>query len=139
MKRQTVQANPKQKQHIAGTLYDTLRHSNLISWDSKGRVSIKGAEIPGSSITDLISDVVRDRKSTNPEGWSPFSDILAELNVPQEYIANTRRREFIMQKQRLQSTPSSATKKAPYFREKSQKVLGKVPRNTGKISYQHNE
>lgn len=107
IKRQTIQAIPKLKKSIAESLYDTLYQSPLISWDDKGRVTIREQPVVGSSITDLIADVVRDRKGTNPEGWSPFTDILAELNIPQEYISNTRRRDFIIQKQRgLVTTPS---------------------------------
>lgn len=105
VKRQTIQAIPKLKKNIAELLYDTLYQSPLISWDDKGHVKIKDQPITGSSITDLIADVVRDRKGTNPEGWSVFTDVLAELNIPQEYISNTRRREFISRKRRGLVTP----------------------------------
>jgi hypothetical protein len=105
VKRQTIQAIPKGKKNIAELLYDTLYQSPLIDWDEKGRVIVKDQPIVGSSITDLISDVVRDRKDTNPEGWRVFTDLLSELNVPQEYISNTRRREFIIQKRMGLVTP----------------------------------
>lgn len=109
LKRQTVQALPKLKRNVGELLYDTLLKSNNVSWDQTGRVSVNGRELIGSSITDLISDVVRDRKTSNPQGWTIFAEALGDLNIPHEYIQNTRRRAFIAARQRQPSTPQSKT------------------------------
>lgn len=105
IKYQTLQALPKLKRNVGELLYDTLTKSDKVTWDEQGRVTVNGRELVGSSITDLISDVVRDRKTSNPEGWTAFSEVLYEMNIPQEYIQNSRRREFIALRRQGKSTP----------------------------------
>jgi hypothetical protein len=107
LKEHTLLAMPRAKRKVSELLYDTLARANNISWDETGSVSMNGQKIPGSSIIDLISDTVRNRKDTNPVGWQQFADILTDLNIPQEYIGNTRRWDFIRQKKVLPGTSTT--------------------------------
>ena len=83
----------------ARLLHDRLIKNSNIFWTNDGTVFIHNKKIPRSNIIDLISDAVRPRKATNPPGWQVFSNLLATTNVPQEYIGNPRRQEFILRQQ----------------------------------------
>lgn len=110
IKIQTLKTIPKLSKNIGELLYDSLNSADIINWDKFGSVSVRGTKIPGSSIIDLISDVVRNRRDSSPEGWEIFAHVLAELNIPQEYILNAKRKQFIHQMQAKQHTPQSSTK-----------------------------
>jgi hypothetical protein len=84
IKIQTLKSIPKMSKNIAELLYDSLNKADIIKWDEFGSVSVRGENIPGSSIIDLISDVVRNRGNSSPAGWEFFAKVLAELNIPQE-------------------------------------------------------
>lgn len=105
IKIQTLKSVPKKSQNITELLYDTLNNSDIIKWNVLGSVSVHGEKLFGSSIIDLISDVVRNRRDSSPPGWETFAGVLAELNIPQEYILNVKRREFIQQLHSKASTP----------------------------------
>lgn len=83
---------PKIYKRNAQCLVNILKRSENIEWDNKGIVSIKGETMPSSNIIDLINDVVRSRKTTNPVGSKPFVALLNDLNVPNELI-NSRRKD----------------------------------------------
>jgi hypothetical protein len=97
IKEQTLAPIPKTYIAKARLLYDRLKSSDdsVISWDDRGTVSVHGVMLNGSSITDLVADTVRDRKSTNPAGVAEFSRVLTELNIPKEFIGDARRKAFI--------------------------------------------
>lgn len=101
MKNQTLESIPRTLRRKAELLYDKLKSAgnNVITWDDLGTVSFHGIKTHGSSITDLVGDAVRDRKSTNPIGWQPFAQIMRELNIPQEFIGNARRKANINDRQ----------------------------------------
>ena len=50
-------------------LANLLSHSSVIYWDNAGVVTIRGNVIPGSNIIDLVGDLVRPLKRSNPVGW----------------------------------------------------------------------
>lgn len=104
IKIQILKAVPKLSRNNAELMYDSLNSAGIITWDKLGSVTVNGRKIIGSSIIDLISDVVRNRKDTSPVGWETFAEVLKELNIPQEYISNVRRRTFIHQLQANQTT-----------------------------------
>jgi hypothetical protein len=79
-------------------MFDRLVASGDITWDNLGVVSIKGRKINGSSITDLISDSVRNRRSGSPIGWRDFTSVLKDINMPTELIGNIQRKNFIRDK-----------------------------------------
>ena len=63
------------------------RRKDLISWNDKGEVTMEGRLLPGSNISDLVSDVMRTRKQVAPLR-SSFLDVLARANVPDEFVRN---------------------------------------------------
>lgn len=84
---------PKTFRTKAQLLIDSIKHN--VTWDDKGVVYIDGHAIRGSNVIDLISDVIRPRKHSNPTGWEEFAKYLKGLNIPREYIGNDRRWTFI--------------------------------------------
>ena len=59
-----------------------------------GEVMHKNDTWHGSHIRDLVSSVVRNQPSVeHPEYHDKFMNILAEMNFPQDYIANVKSRE----------------------------------------------
>lgn len=112
IKIQTLKSVPLRSKNIAELLYDSLNNAEIIKWDKAGSVSVQGVKIQGSSIIDLISDVVRNRQDSSPVGWVNFANVLAELNIPREYIVNARRKEFIQQLQSKQHTPTTSSPKS---------------------------
>ena len=55
---------------------------SVVTWDKTGQVKIEGETIPGSNISDLVSDAMRSRKGFNPTGSKEFFQALSKLNVP---------------------------------------------------------
>ena len=50
-----------------------------------------GKSIPGSNIIDLVNDVIRHRKGSEPTGWQAFAD----MNIPQDVIGNRERWDWM--------------------------------------------
>lgn len=69
---------------------------DLISWDNDGVVYIEGDKIPHSNIIDLLHDVIRARKSTQPPGWKRLMHVLKEINIPNEFVTNPFSREYLV-------------------------------------------
>ena len=106
----------------ANELYNILKNSPGVTWDDTGRVSINGRFIPGSNLTDLFNDVIRQRRSSSPVGWEAFVSVLATLNIPKEYIGNEKRWAYIQSK---------------FSEEKpDQKVVSKSPRQRRNVRWQ---
>ena len=60
-----------------------------ISWDEHGIVIIDG-NVVNSNITDLISDVMRERKTVKAMGRNQFAQLLRALNIPSTLMRNKR-------------------------------------------------
>jgi hypothetical protein len=86
---------PQKFRRQATNLYNVLKNSNNVTWNENGEVTIKGKEIKGSNIVDLVNDVVRTRKNTSAEGWQTLAGALKDMNVPQEFIGNTKMLSYI--------------------------------------------
>ena len=72
----------------AGQLLQRLaKHRDIIEWDDKGVVKIRGKTMSGSHIGDLIGDILRTRKTVNPLRGT-FLNALAEANIPDEFVRN---------------------------------------------------
>jgi hypothetical protein len=77
------------------TLFNRIKALDTIRWDELGVVTVDGKIIRGSSITDLMADLLRNRASSNPVGWNLFSESLVKQNIPHELIVNVRRKRFM--------------------------------------------
>ena len=82
---------PPSMRHKAELLLEKLRQNSSVTWDDRGRVSIKGSPIESANITDLLNDVMRRRKRPLPAGWKEFAKELREANIPRELIGNKER------------------------------------------------
>ena len=63
----------------------------VITWDKTGQVKIEGETIPGSNLSDLVSDAMRSRKNFNPTGSKEFFQALSKMNVPKDLVRNQER------------------------------------------------
>lgn len=69
---------PKTQRNLGSKLVKFLKNDPEISWLSNGTVILKGVELPGSNITDLISKAAGSKKrSLNLTGWEQFSKLFS--------------------------------------------------------------
>jgi len=91
------------KQDARNLLRVLQRRVDLFDWDNDGLIYISGERVPNSNVTDVLHDVIRARKSTQPTGWHQFMHVLKQINMPHEFITNPFSREFLT---RLKESPS---------------------------------
>ena len=99
--KETSQILPKSVQGRSKALLEYLKNKGegKISWTKNGKLMVNGRVVVGSNIIDLASHVVRERRAKArkagspgpPTGFTVFSKILRELNVPKELVRNKRR------------------------------------------------
>ena len=78
--KQIIDSVPKTMQNHAKLLIQKLKdHSDAISWNDNGQLVLDGSTIPNSNTVDLVNDIMRKRKSFNPEHSSTFAKALAKL------------------------------------------------------------
>lgn len=69
---------------------------NKINWNNEdGVVMIDDKTIPGTNINDLINDLVRPLKRSDPIGWETFAKALKDIKIPLIYLGNPNRIEYI--------------------------------------------
>ena len=62
---------------------------------NRGEWILEGATIPGSNMMDLVHDVLKKRKQSDPVGWQPFVKHLKDVNILMELVGNADRRQYI--------------------------------------------
>ena len=68
-----VEPIPRTMRARATALISRLKAKpDMITWDKTGQLKIEGETIPGSNISDLVSDAMRFRKDFNPTGAKEF-------------------------------------------------------------------
>lgn len=83
---------PKTYRNKADAVINKLKsHSDRISWNDQGVVSIDGETLSGSNITDLIGDILRPLKRKQPTGSDKFLHFLYDINLPMECVGNPDR------------------------------------------------
>ena len=109
-----VDSIPKSMQSRATSLLKWIRtNPDAITWDKAGQVKIEGKTIPGSNISDLVSDAMRSRKNFNPEGSREFFEALSRLNVPKDLVRNQERWRQVGD---ATTTPRAAPRSSERFR-----------------------
>ena len=84
----TVDMMPKMLKQQAQHLMKRLRgQQDVISWTPNGEVSIRGELLPGAHISDLVGDILRQRKAAVP-GRERFLRALASINTPEDLVRN---------------------------------------------------
>ena len=103
LRRQPVQidAQPKPSQMDVTYFPKTLRtkaswmlsdlSSKGLKWNERGELYNDGKILPGTNILELINDVLRERKNSNPLGWRYFAQLLHDYNIPKNLIQNPKR------------------------------------------------
>ena len=86
-----LESVPPTVRRKAKLLLQMLHSHPNVSYNEQGELEYGGKVITGSNIIDLVNDVLRHRKSFQPHGWQVFSQVLKEMNVPQEYVGNRKR------------------------------------------------
>ena len=90
----------------------------VITWDKTGQVKIEGETIPGSNISDLVSDAMRSRKDFNPTGSKEFFQALSKLNVPKDLVRNQNRwKEVLGETSGTMATPKLSIRSSPQFQK----------------------
>ena len=71
--------------------------------------------ITGSHMVDLVNDMLRHRKGSEPVGWSVFASGLARMNLPENLERNPQRQSAIreFQKRVRDETPDSPSRWLP--------------------------
>ena len=64
-----VDSVPKMCKRKTQFLLSILQDNPNMTWDEDGTVKLCGKSIQGSKIIDLVNDVVRPRKGSEPTGW----------------------------------------------------------------------
>ena len=85
---------------VVTTLPKTLQEkgSQLVSrlkttkWNDRGELLHEGVAIPGSNVVDLVHDLLRKRKTSDPIGWQQFANQMHAANIPMELVGNVARR-----------------------------------------------
>ena len=90
----------------------------MITWDKTGKVKIEGETIPGSNISDLVSDAMRSRRNFNPKGAKEFFEALNKLNVPKDLVRNEERwKEVLGETSGTVATPKLSVRSSPQFQK----------------------
>lgn len=117
IEREIMESVPKSHKGKAALLLKRMKASPDISWNEKGELKYKGDTVRGSNVVDLVNDVLRKRKTFNPEGWETFGDALREANVPQDLVGHEDRWQYIRKPRsspiRLPRTPRSVPRQIP--------------------------
>ena len=107
LKREVVMTLPKTLQEKGSQLVSRLKTTK---WNDRGELLHEGVAIPGSNIVDLVHDLLRKRKTTDPIGWKQFASQMHAANIPMELVGNVARRQHIQKRTRI-PTPTPKPKK----------------------------
>ena len=86
---------PTTMKRKAQLLVSLLINNPNVSWKDDGTVKLYGKSFPGSNIIDLVNDVIRHRKGSEPTGWQAFAERLRDMNIPQDVIENRERWDWM--------------------------------------------
>ena len=82
---------PKTMRQRAARLIRKIKSSSSIRWNDRGELIYKGNVYPNTNISDLVNDVLRRRKTFQPQGWDVFAEGLQDINVPMDLVGNEER------------------------------------------------
>ena len=84
-----------------------------IKWNDRGELLHEGMVVPGSNMVDLVHDLLRNRKTSEPAGWQQFASQMHAANIPMELVGNVTRRQHIQKRTRIPTpTPTPKPKKS---------------------------
>ena len=80
------------KRNVQAILDHLQDHRDILSWNDRGEIIYKGSIILGSNLTDLLKDSQRHYKQLHPIGDVEFYRAWAELNIPEGFLGNDKRK-----------------------------------------------
>ena len=92
---EVVNSAPKNLQKQARLLMQRLKEAADMGWTAKGELILDGDAIPNTNIVDLINDLLRKRKTSNPQGWQQLIAKLKAHNIPHELVRNPDRLKYL--------------------------------------------
>ena len=95
-KEKILQAIPKMYKTKGQALLGFIENGNILSWNEKGEIQLRGQTIKNSHIADLLKDAMREYKDFNPIGKDEFYKGLAQSNVPLLLIENRDNRQRLL-------------------------------------------
>ena len=117
---------PKHLRRKADALIHRLKNDPTINWNDRGELIYQNKIVQGSNMTDLINDVLRQRKTFQPHGWRDFARALRQSNVPQDMIGHRQRWDW-MHRESATSDAFSTAEESPDEERPSRSIL-KTPR-----------
>ena len=105
---EVVTTLPKGLQEKGRQLVSRLK---TIKWNDRGELLHEGVVVPGSNTVDLVHDLLRNRKTSEPVGWQQFASQMHATNIPMELVGNVTRRQHIQKRTRI-PTPTPKPKKS---------------------------
>ena len=97
-------------------------------------MKIEGETIPGSNISDLVSDAMRSRKNFNPTGSKEFFQALSKMNVPKDLVRNQERwKQLVGETSTARATPRSPPRSSSRFHTILKSYEERTHRNAGLI------
>ena len=130
---------------VVTTLPKTLQEkgSQLVSrlkttkWNDRGELLHEGVAIPGSIVVDLVHDLLRKRKTSDPIGWQQFASQMHAANIPMELVGNVARRQHLQKRTRIPTPTSKPKKKQKEDRYNCQTIgnLAKATASSHRLSY----
>ena len=94
---EVVTTLPKALQEKGRQLVSRLKTT---PWKRQRRVVARRVVVPGSNVVDLVHDLLRKRKTSDPIGWQQFGSQMRAANIPMELVGNIARRRHIQQRKR---------------------------------------
>ena len=88
-----------------------VAHLKTTMWNDRGELLHKGVAVPSSNVIDLVHDLLRKRKKTDPIGWQQFANQMSAANIPMELVGNVSRKRH-MQKRKQTQKPALKLKKS---------------------------
>ena len=59
---------------------------NTTKWNDRGELLHEGMVVPDSTVVDLVHDLLRKRKTSDPIGWQQFGSQMRAANIPMEQV-----------------------------------------------------
>ena len=94
---EVVTTLPKALQEKGRQLVSRLKTTQ---WSDKGELLPDGTVVPGSNVIDIVHDLLRKRKTSDPIGWQQFASQMRAANIPMELVGNVARRRHIQKRKR---------------------------------------
>ena len=95
LEQQAIDLAPKALKKKAIALMQRIKEHPDMGWTESGEFVYRGRVIPRSNIIDLVGDILRARRSVEPEGWREFARIMGESNIPRELVGHERRWRYM--------------------------------------------